>query len=113
MKKIILRLDLNVPIDRKQNKILETERIDVVLGEIKKLATKNNLIILSHLGKGGKDDSLSLVEKYIRSKLTKEENLKITILENIRWQKGEVDKVGGKDFVAPRCQRPCPRHRRR
>jgi phosphoglycerate kinase len=100
MKKIILRLDLNVPIDKKQNKILETERIDVVLGEIKKLATKNNLIILSHLGKGGKQDSLALVEKYIRSKLTKEENSKITILENTRWQKGEAAKEGGKDFVA-------------
>lgn len=98
MKKIILRLDLNVPIDRKQNKILETERIDVVLGEIKKLATKNNLIILSHLGKGGEDDSLAIVEKYIRSKLSKEENTKISILENTRWQKGETDKVGGKEF---------------
>lgn len=96
--KILLRLDLNVPIDRKQNKILETERIDAVLGEIKKLSVKNNLIILSHLGKGEKGDSLALVEKYIRSKLTKQENLKVTILENTRWQKGETDKVGEKDF---------------
>jgi phosphoglycerate kinase len=98
MKKIILRLDLNVPIDRKQNKILETERIDAVLGEIKELSKKNNLIIFSHLGKGEKADSLAIVEKYIRSKLSKEENSKITILENTRWQKGETDKVGGKEF---------------
>ena len=75
MKKIILRLDLNVPIDRKLNKIMETERIDAVLGEIKDLSKKNNLIILSHLGKGEKTDSLAIVEKYIRGKLNKEENL--------------------------------------
>lgn len=98
MKKIILRLDLNVPIDRNQNKILETERIDAVLDEVKSLTKKNNLIILSHLGKGGKEDSLSIVEKYIRRKLSKEENSKITILENTRWQKGETDKSGGKEF---------------
>lgn len=98
MKKIILRLDLNVPIDRNQNKIVETERIDAVLGEIKTLAKKNNIIILSHLGKGGKEDSLSIVEKYVRRKLSKEENLKITILENTRWQKGETEKVGSKEF---------------
>lgn len=98
MKKIILRLDLNVPIDRRLNKIMETERIDAVLGEIKNLSKKNNLIILSHLGKGEKSDSLAIVEKYIRSKLTKEENLKVTILENTRWQKGETEKVGSKEF---------------
>ena len=98
MKKIILRLDLNVPIDRKLNKIMETERIDAVLGEIKDLSKKNNLIILSHLGKGEKTDSLAIVEKYIRGKLTKEENLKVTILENTRWQKGETEKVGSKEF---------------
>ena len=98
MKKIILRLDLNVPIDRKLNKIMETERIDAVLGEIKDLSKKNNLIILSHLGKGEKGDSLALIEKYIRGKLTKEENLKVTILENTRWQKGETERVNSKEF---------------
>lgn len=98
MKKILLRLDLNVPMDRENNKIIETERIDAVLGEIKKLSIKNNLIILSHLGKGSKEDSLELVEKYIRRKLTKEENSKVSILENTRWQKGEADKVNSKDF---------------
>ncbi len=98
IKKILLRLDLNVPIDKKQNKIIETERMDAVMGEIKKLSIKNNLIILSHLGKGEKQDSLAVVEKYIRRKLSKEENSKITILENTRWQKGETEKAGGKEF---------------
>lgn len=98
IRKIILRLDLNVPVDRKQNKILETERIDAVIPEIKKLSKKNDLIILSHLGKGSKEDSLDIVEKYIRRKLSKEENNKITVLENTRWQKGEVEKENSKEF---------------
>lgn len=98
IKKIILRLDLNVPIDRNQNKILETERIDAVIPEIKKLSKKNTLIILSHLGKGDKEDSLNIVEKYIRRKLSKEENSKISILENTRWQKGETEKENSKEF---------------
>ncbi|MBP9765714.1 MAG: phosphoglycerate kinase [Candidatus Pacebacteria bacterium] len=98
MKKTLLRLDLNVPIDREKNKIVETERIDAVLEEIKRLSKKNNVTILSHLGKGSKEDSLEIVEKYIRRKLSKEENKNITILENTRWQKGETDKVNSKEF---------------
>lgn len=97
MKKIILRLDLNVPIDKKGN-ILETERIDVVLSEIKNLSQKNKVVILSHLGKGAKEDSLEPVEKYVRKKLTKKENENISFLENVRFQKGETAKKTSKEF---------------
>ena len=98
MKKIILRLDLNVPINKEENKILESERIDAVIEEIKKLSKKNELIILSHLGKGEEGDTLAPIEKYIRRKLSKEENNRVKILENTRWQKGETGKPFGKEF---------------
>lgn len=97
MKKIILRLDLNVPIS-KDGKILETERIDVVIPEIKKLSLKNKIIILSHLGKGEKKDSLKPVENYLRKKLNKKENENVKILENVRFQKGETAAKNSKEF---------------
>ncbi len=99
MKKIILRLDLNVPIDFNKNKILETERIDSVISEIKDLSNKNHITILSHLGKGEKKDSLIPVEKYIRKKLNKIENQNTQFLENVRWQKGETETENSKEFV--------------
>ena len=33
--KIILRVDFNVPINKEKNKILETERIDIMIGRLK------------------------------------------------------------------------------
>ena len=99
MKKILLRLDLNVPIDYQNNKILETERIDAVIPEIKKLSKKNKIIILSHLGKGEKNETLKPVENYLRKKLDKKENENIEILENVRWQKGETAKLNSKEFI--------------
>lgn len=97
MKKIILRLDLNVPIE-KENKILETARIDAVLPEIKNLSKKNKLIILSHLGRGEKKDSLKPVENYLRKKLTKQENENVEVLENVRFWKGEAAVKNSKEF---------------
>ena len=99
MKKIILRLDLNIPIDYQNNKILETERIDAVIPEIKTLSKKNKILILSHLGKGGENETLKPIEKYLRKKLDKKENENVEILENTRWQKGETAKIGSKEFV--------------
>ena len=49
-KKILLRLDLNVPLDNK--KIMDTTRIDKILPTIKFLLKKNSkIIILSHVGR--------------------------------------------------------------
>ena len=71
-KKIILRLDLNVPI---KNKIItDGTRITLCLPFISKLITKKaKIIILSHLGrpKGIRDPGLSLlpVYKYLKKNL--------------------------------------------
>ena len=106
-KKILLRLDLNVPL--KNGKITDTTRIDKIIPTIKFLINQNSkIIILSHVGrpKGKFDNKLSLkpicknIEKKINqnikliTKNVKEitnQNLfdnineKIIMLENIRF----------------------------
>ena len=70
-KRIILRLDLNVPI---KNKIItDYTRINLCLPFINKLIEKRaKIIIISHLGrpKGAKDSDLSLtpIYKYLKKK---------------------------------------------
>ena len=71
-KKILLRLDLNVPL--KDKIIQDHTRINQILPFIKELVDrKSKVIILSHLGrpKGIKDLSLSLlpIYKYLKRKI--------------------------------------------
>ncbi len=116
--KIILRLDLNVPI--KDKVILDDTRILLCLPFIKKLIEKKGkIIILSHLGrpKGIKDPALSLVPifRYLKKELQtnvyfymgnfdnevkeKFSHLKagdVMLIENIRYFKEETE--DDKDF---------------
>ena len=111
--KIILRLDLNVPIIEKR--ITDDTRIRLCLPFIKKLVEKKaKIIIVSHLGrpKGNKDPSLSLIPiyKYLKRKLETnvyfftgnfDNELKnkfshfrggeVILVENIRYFKEEMD----------------------
>ena len=106
-KKILLRLDLNVPII--DNKITDTTRIDKILPTLRFLTNQNtNIIIISHVGrpKGQVVNELSLrpICNYLEIKLSQNikfiskdikeidsKNLfnnndeKIVILENIRF----------------------------
>ncbi len=73
-KKIILRLDLNVPINN--GNIIDTNRIDKIIPTLDfLLSKKSKIIIISHIGRpGGKIiDSLSLapVSSYIEKRLNK------------------------------------------
>ncbi len=82
-KRIILRLDLNVPI--KNGKITDFNRIDKVIPTLEFLLKKKaKIIIISHVGrpKGKivKELSLELVSLYIKSKIKKEVSL---LKENI------------------------------
>ena len=112
-KKILLRLDLNVPL--KDGKITDTTRIDKILPTIKFLLENNSkIIILSHVGrpKGKVVSKLSLrpICEELKKKLDKEiklitKNLKeiesgdlfnnkneqITMLENLRFYQEEED----------------------
>tara|TARA_B100001250_G_scaffold371524_1_gene356404 strand:- start:470 stop:1660 length:1191 start_codon:yes stop_codon:yes gene_type:complete len=112
-KRIILRVDLNVPIHEK--KILDPTRILLVIPFLQDLIKRESkIIIISHLGrpKGKQDNKLSLspifeyLKKKIKSKIffhegnideeakTKSLNLKtgeILLLENIRFFKQETE----------------------
>ena len=74
-KRVILRLDLNVPI--KNGKITDSNRIDKVMPTLEFLLKKKaKIIIISHVGrpKGKivKELSLELVSLYIKSIIKKE-----------------------------------------
>ena len=73
-KKVLLRLDLNVPL--KENKITDTTRIDKILPTLEYLIKKESkIIIISHIGrpKGKIDKKLSMLPvcKYLSEKLSK------------------------------------------
>ena len=98
-KAILLRLDLNVPLNHRTGEVLETTKIDTYLREIKKLSQKNKVIILSHLGKGDRvKDRLKPVADYLRQRLSKTQNQNLEVLENVRFWKGETEKEDSKIF---------------
>ena len=90
-KKILLRLDLNVPLEK--DNITDTTRIDKILPTLNFLIKENaKIIILSHVGrpKGKivKELSLEPIRKELQSKLGKKVKL---ITENIK-------EIKSKDF---------------
>lgn len=118
-KKILLRLDLNVPL--KNEKIIDTTRIDKILPTLDFLVKKNSkIIIISHIGRpnGKINKKLSMlpVSKYLSKKLNIEVKLidekifnvdpnslfnndgyKIIFLENIRFY--EEEEKNSEDFA--------------
>ena len=110
-KKVLLRLDLNVPLDN--GKITDTTRIDKILPTINfLLKSEAKIIILSHVGRpNGKivnefslkpicedlknklNENIRLVSKNIKeiksTDLFNEQDEKIVILENIRFYEEE------------------------
>lgn len=118
-KKVLVRLDLNVPI--KEGKIKDSTRIDASLKTIKYVMKhKGKAILMSHLGRPGglKDRSLSLnlVAEALSNKLNTKvimapdckgkeveeivDNIKegdVVLLENLRFHMGEEE--NGKEFV--------------
>ena len=110
-KKILLRLDLNVPL--KNNQITDTTRIDKILPTLNFLIQqKSKIIIISHIGrpKGKTNSALSMapVCEYLSKKLSKKVDLlnqnlfeikpeeifdkgddKIVFFENIRFYEQE------------------------
>ena len=99
-KRVILRLDLNVPI--KNGKITDSNRIDKVMPTLEFLLKKKaKIIIISHVGrpKGKivKELSLELVSLYIKSKIKKEVSL---LKENIfNLNKEDIFKSSKNDVI--------------
>jgi len=99
-KRVILRLDLNVPI--KNGKITDSNRIDKVMPTLEFLLKKKaKIIIISHVGrpkgKVVKELSLELVSLYIKSKIKKEVSL---LKENIfNLNKDDIFKNSNDELV--------------
>ena len=106
--KVILRLDLNVPI--RDNKIYSDFRIIKSIPTIRELLSRNNrIILLSHLGRPAINSdnaslSLEIVANYLSEKLQEKiifykninndisfTNHRIAMLENVRLFSGEQD----------------------
>ena len=95
-KKILIRLDLNVPLNGK--KIVDTNRIDKIIPTLKYLLKNNaNIIILSHVGrpKGEVVNELSL--EPVREDLIRKLNQKITLV------KQNINKIKVEDFFNKDC----------
>ena len=91
-KKILLRLDLNVPLNN--GKITDTTRIDKILPTLKFLITqKSKIIILSHVGrpKGKVVNELSL--KPICEDLGNKLNKKVRLITK------NIKEINNKDYV--------------
>ena len=90
-KKILLRLDLNVPLE--DGKINDSTRIDKILPTLKFLIKKNSkIIILSHMGrpKGKVIDELSLKPVC--------EDLANKLNQNVRFIKKNINYISSKDL---------------
>jgi phosphoglycerate kinase len=116
-RKVLLRVDFNVPIER--GKVLDDFRIKVEVPTIKNLIKrKAKTILISHLGRpeGKFKEEFSLkpvkevLERYLRKKILgpfkieeakneieKMKDGEVLILENIRFYKGEIE--GDEDFA--------------
>lgn len=113
-KTILLRVDFNLPLDKKTFEILDTTRIKLVIPTIKELIKNNaKIVILAHQGRQGSWDFISLEKhaKVLQELLSKEvrfvddiygekataaikslENKEILFFDNVRKFSGETDK---------------------
>jgi phosphoglycerate kinase len=90
-KKVLLRLDLNVPIDKV--KITDTTRIDKIIPTLEFLVAQNaNIIIISHIGRpNGK-----IVDKLSLRPIC--ENLSKKLNQNIRLISNNIKEINLKEF---------------
>jgi len=104
-KRVLLRLDLNVPLE--EGEVRDTYRIDQSLPTIDFLRNEGaRTVIFSHIGKGKPEDTLFPVAKYLNQKFPVTfldkfilaENIRmvqamqggdVVLLENLRQEKGE------------------------
>ena len=95
-KKILLRLDLNVPLDN--GKITDTTRIDKILPTIKfLLENKCKIIILSHIGRPNGKIVNELSLKPICEDLKKKLNQNIELITNDLKEISSKDLFNNKD----------------
>ena len=118
-KTVILRVDFNMPLDKKTLDILDVTRIKRVIPTIEELISKNaKTVILAHQGRQGSWDFISLEKhskalenllkkdvRYVNDLFGKDakeaiKNLKngeILILDNVRKFEGETEKLSAEE----------------
>ena len=85
-KTILLRVDFNMPLDKKTFEILDTTRIKLVLPTIQELLKKNTkIVILAHQGRKGSWDFISL-ERHAKA-LQELLGKKVTFIDDIFGEK--------------------------
>lgn len=117
-KKVIVRVDFNVPLNDKLE-VTDATRIQAALPTIKKIAETGSVILMSHLGRPKtKEEKFSLknivsklsdllgknvmfindcIGEKVKSKISEMKNGDILLLENLRYYPEE--KKGDKDFA--------------
>lgn len=120
-KTVLLRVDFNLPLDKKTFEILDTTRIKLVLPTIKELIEKNaKIVILAHQGRKGSWDFISMEKhaKALQKLLGKEvkfvddiygekatnaiknlENKEILFLDNVRKFSEETEKKSAEEHA--------------
>lgn len=109
-KRVLLRLDLNVPIEN--GEIRDAYRIESSIPTIEALRSQGaRIIVISHLGKGKPEDTLKPVAMYLRDKIPvrflplrdpdikqyveRMQNGDVILLDNLRHSKGEEENDEG------------------
>lgn len=120
-KTVLLRVDFNLPLDKKTFEILDTTRIKLVLPTIQELIEKNaKIVILAHQGRKGSWDFISMEKhaKALQKLLGKEvkfvddiygekatnaiknlENKEILFLDNVRKFSEETEKKSAEEHA--------------
>lgn len=120
-KTVLLRVDFNLPLDKKTFEILDTTRIKLVLPTIQELIEKNaKIVILAHQGRKGSWDFISMEKhaKALQKLLGKEvkfvddiygkkatnaiknlENKEILFLDNVRKFSEETEKKSAEEHT--------------
>lgn len=120
-KTVLLRVDFNLPLDKKTFEILDTTRIKLVLPTIHELLEKNaKIVLLAHQGRKGSWDFISMEKhaKALQKLLGKEvkfvddiygekatnaiknlENKEILFLDNVRKFSGETEKKSAEEHA--------------
>ena len=118
-KTILLRVDFNLPLDKKTLNILDTTRIKLTIPTIKELIEKKaKVVILAHQGRKGDWDFTSLanhaksLQKILKKPVTFVEDIfgkkaqnaiqamrqgDVVMLDNVRKFKGETEKKSAED----------------
>jgi len=99
-KTVLLRVDFNLPLDKKTFEILDTTRIKLVLPTIKELIEKNaKIVILAHQGRQGSWDFISM-EKHAQA-LQDLIGTKVTFIDDIYGEKAKhaIQQINNKEII--------------